>query len=283
MESQRKLRVAVILADTDFKSLPTDKNLYQIYGESILQITYHKIKDLFDKIIVVVNNFDQQAIYARLVGDDVLVNLDKNKTEVTAALTAFKACKKINADFAFVVRANMPLISKEAVGLFLENALDYNAVVARQANNFIEPFHALYRVTPMLNALAKASNDDKRLLYNALYYLDKIYCLPASEIIKVDPQLNTFLRVESDLDYQKAKEKLQGKTFRGRIKKAKKIAVAIEKEMETQSTIYFKAPGTEETHEVMYNKRTKKWSCDCRHYVMRATQCSHIIAAQEKL
>ena len=278
------MKIGILIADPEFKNLNTDKNLYQIYGESILQITYHKLKPFFDKIIVVVSSFDQVPVYSRFIQDEVVVNLEKSKNEVTAALTAFRACKKIpGADLAFVLRVNMPLVSLEAVNLFFQNAQDFSAVVSKQANNFVEPFHAVYRINSMLNALEKASNDERRLLYYALTYLDNIYYLPTAEIIKLDPQLNTFFRVESGIDFQKAKEKLQGKTYKGRIKKAKKIAVAIEKSMETQSTIYFKAPGTEETHELMYNKRTKKWNCDCRHYVMRATQCSHIIAAQAKI
>ena len=110
-------------------------------------------------------------------------------------------------------------------------------------------------------------------------YLTKLSFLPVAEIIKLDPKLQTFFTVESEIDFQKAREKLSGK-IRTRIKKAEKIRVEILKERETESTIYFKAPGSEEEHNVIYNKRTKKWNCDCRHFVMRGTFCSHILAAQ---
>jgi hypothetical protein len=52
--------------------------------------------------------------------------------------------------------------------------------------------------------------------------------------------------------------------------------------METANTIYYKVPGTEEDHEVTYHKRKNSWNCDCRHFSMKGTYCSHILAAQKK-
>ncbi|HIK00723.1 TPA: hypothetical protein H1016_04235, partial [archaeon] len=92
LQPQKKLKIAVLIADSDFTSLQNDKNLLQIYGESILQITYYKLKPIFDKVLVIVNSFDQQSIYSRQLGEDVLVNLNGNKNELTAALTALNAC-----------------------------------------------------------------------------------------------------------------------------------------------------------------------------------------------
>ena len=161
LQQQKKLKVAVLIADSNFSSLSTDKNLLQVYGESLLQLTYHRIRELFDKVLVVVNNFDQQSIYARQLGDDVLVNMDKDKNEITAALTAFQACKKIpGAEWAFVIKANAPLIEKKTVNLVLKSAKpESNAVIPQHANGTVESFHALYKIAPMAKALEHASND----------------------------------------------------------------------------------------------------------------------------
>ncbi len=284
LQPQKKLNIAVLIADSNFTSLSTDKNLLQIYGESILQITYHRIKELFDKVLVVVGSFDQQPIYARQTGDDVLVNLNKSGNELTAVLTALEACAKIpGTEFVFLARANMPLIDKKVVGLVLgKQNTDASAIIPLHANGNVETMHALYRIKPALRAFERAANDDKKTVAESLNYLEKIAYIPVSEVIRVDPQLQSFFRVESEIDFQKAKSKLQGKTFKGRIKKAEKIKGEITKE-ETNSTVYFKVPGTEEEHEVIFNKRAKKWNCDCRHYVMRGTYCSHILAAQNVL
>ena len=280
---QKKLRIAVLVAGSDSANLQNDKNLLQIYGESILQITYYRLKELFDKIFVVVDNFDKETIYARqLEGGEVIVNLNKVKNELTAVLAALNACAKIpEADSVFFARANMPLIDKKVVQFVLgkENS-EVSAVIPQHANGTVETMHALYKIRPALWAFERAALDEKRTIGEALNYLTNFSLIPVNEIIKIDPQLQSFFRVESEIDFQKAKSKLQGKTFKGRIKKAEKIKGAIVKENETNNTIYFKVPGTEETHEVVFHKRTKKWGCDCRHFVMRATYCSHILAAQ---
>ncbi len=277
----KKLKIAVLIADSNFTSLQNDKNLLQIYGESILQITYYRLKVLFDKILVVVNSFDQQNIYARQLGEDVLVNLNKNKNELTAALTALNACKNIpGAEFVFFARTNMPLIEKKTVELILrKQGAEQNAIIPQHANDEIESLHALYKIKPALRAFERAANDDKQTIAEALNYLTKIYFLPVSEVIKVDPQLQSFFKVESEIDFQRAKEKLSGK-IKTRIRKAEKIRVGISKRGETNTTIYFEVPGSEQEHEILFNKRSKKWSCDCQHFVMKGTYCSHILAAQ---
>lgn len=283
LQPQKKLKVAILIADSNFTSLQNDKNLLQIYGESILQITYHRIKALFDKILVIVNSFDQQNIYSRQLGDDIIVNLNENKNELTAALTALQACKNIpDTEFAFLIRANMPLIEKKTIELILSKKTENsNAIIPQHANGTIESLHALYKIKPVLRAFENAADDEKKEIAQALNYLTKISFVPVSEIIKVDPQLQSFFRVESEIDYQHVKEKLQGKVFKARIKKAEKIKIGIVKENETNNTIYFKVPGREDEHEVTFKKRAKKWNCDCQHFVMKGTFCSHILAAQD--
>ena len=278
----KKLKIAILIADSNFTTLQNDKNLLQIYGESILQVTYHRLKTLFDKILIIVNSFDQQSVYSRQLGDDVLVNLSENKNELTAALTALQACKKIpGAEFAFFARANMPLIDKKVVEMILQNQKDgFNAVIPQHTNGAAEVLHALYKIKPTLNAFERAESDEKTTILAALNYLPKISFLPVSEIIRIDSKLQTFFSVESEIDFQKAKERLQGKVFKTRIKKAEKIADRIIKERETENTIYYKVPGTEEEHEVLFYKRGKTWNCDCTHFTMKGTYCSHILAAQ---
>ncbi len=248
-----------------------------------MQITYHKIKELFDKVLVVVSSFDQQSVYERQIGGDVVVNLNKNKNELTAVVAGLQACAKIpGTESVFFARANMPLMDKKVVQLVLgkENP-ETSAVIPQHANGTVETMHALYKIRPALGAFERAANDEKKTIGEALNYLTKYTLIPVSEIIKIDPQLQSFFRIEGEIDFQKAKSKLQGKTFKGRIKKAEQIKGAIVKENETNSTIYFKVPGTKAEHDVVLNKRAKKWNCDCRHYVMRGTYCSHILAAQK--
>ena len=277
----KKLKIAVLIANSDFTSLQNDKNLLQIYGESILQITYYKLKPIFDKVLVIVNSFDQQSIYSRQLGEDVLVNLNENKNELTAALTALNACKNIpGAEFVFFAKTNMPLLVKKAIELILgKQTAEQSAIIPQHSNGTIESLHALYKIKPALQAFERAANDEKETVAEALNYLPKISFLPMSEIIKVDPQLQSFFEVESEIDYQRAKEKLSGK-IKTRIRKAEKIKTGIERERETETTIYLKVPGSEEEHEVLFNKRAKKWNCDCQHFVMKGTYCSHILAAQ---
>jgi len=52
-------------------------------------------------------------------------------------------------------------------------------------------------------------------------------------------------------------------------------------ELETSQRAHFKVVSNDE-HSVIFSKN-KGWSCSCRHFSIKRTPCSHIIASQEFL
>jgi len=67
-----------------------------------------------------------------------------------------------------------------------------------------------------------------------------------------------------------------------RLKKGEKAELLfgkVVKETETKRTVYYHVPGTEEVHNVRYNKRQNEWTCDCRFFAVTMKPCSHILAA----
>ena len=253
-----------------------DKALLEIYGETILEIIYYKLKTIFDKIFIVSNSYDQQSIYSKILSEDVLI--DSNKNMLSLMHTGLKACRSKSA---FVLSCGMPLVNKKVIPLILaKETPEIDAVVPRYANSKLEPLHALYKKDSTLKALEAAMNDERFKFEYMLENLGDVYYMPVGELMDVDPKLNTFVKINSEIDFEKIKENFKEKVLKKRLSKAKFLESKIKKDIETLHTIYFKVPGSEEEHEVRLNKRNENWSCDCKHFTMKGTYCSHILAAQ---
>lgn len=51
-------------------------------------------------------------------------------------------------------------------------------------------------------------------------------------------------------------------------------------ELRTTRSVYFKVQGDNADYTVKYDRRRKRWSCDCLHWVIRSKKCSHILASE---
>lgn len=54
----------------------------------------------------------------------------------------------------------------------------------------------------------------------------------------------------------------------------------VKKEIETNKRIYFKVLGETEEHSVIFNKQKNEFVCDCRYFIFKEKECSHIYACK---
>jgi len=54
----------------------------------------------------------------------------------------------------------------------------------------------------------------------------------------------------------------------------------VKKDIETDKRDHFTVMNGEEDHQVTFEKTKDSWSCDCRFYSLKLTDCSHIIACK---
>jgi len=267
-----KGRTAILLAGED-------KALLEFYGETLLEIVFYKLRPIFDKIFIIASSNEGKSSYEKLLSEDILVNQYKGNGVMAGVLTGLEACRNENA---FVAACDAPFINKKAVEIICSKQ-DYDAVIPRYVNGKIEPLHALYKVGPSIMAIENAFKDERFEPKGALANLENVLYLPVGELMDVDPRLETFFRVNSEVDLQVAKDRMQKKVLKGRIKKAERIKSGVSKTLETEYVTYFKVPGTDEEHEIRYDKRKDQWTCDCKYFAMKGNYCSHIIAAQKAL
>lgn len=54
----------------------------------------------------------------------------------------------------------------------------------------------------------------------------------------------------------------------------------VKKEIETGKRIHFKVFGETEEHSVIFDKEKNQFACDCKYFVLKQKECSHIYAAK---
>ena|GEM_PF-477724 len=270
---------AIILASHDEKGPTKNPALLKIYGENLLEITFYKLREAFERVIIIAGSQKQQAEYQKfLLNEETIANIYPENKALGALLTGLNFC---NSEYAFVASCNMPFLNKQVIQQILSKE-GYDAVIPQHPNSSIEPLHALYNAKAATRAAELSVKDFETKPEDFLKHMQNIFLIPTDQLKEADLALQSFFKVNSELDYSLAKQKLTKKVFSGRLKKARQIAPEISVEMETANSIYFKVPGTEEDHGVIFDKRKNSWKCDCKHFSMKGTYCSHILAAQKK-
>jgi molybdopterin-guanine dinucleotide biosynthesis protein A len=269
-------KTAVLLAD--FPGQNPGTPFLEVYGETLLERTFHKARAFFDKIFIVASSLRIKSDLERKLSDaDVILNL-KNKGLLGDILAGLKAC---TSDYAFIGTCNMPFLNKKVLNHLFSNLNETQAVIPKFVNGQIEPLHSVYKTQPTIRALQDAIGDDKKEAINFIQNISQVNYLPVGELSDFDKKLETFFKVKSEQQFSIVKDRFKKKVYNKRLKKADHLCSGIIKENETNNTIYFKVPGTDETHDVTFNKRKNNWICDCKYYTMKACYCSHILAAQK--
>jgi len=268
-------KTAVLLAD--FPGQAPGTPLLEVYGETLLERTFYKAREFFDKIFIVAGSLKEKSDIERKISDaDIVLNL-KNKGLLGDILAGLKAC---TTEYAFVGTCNMPFLNKKVLSHIFSGEKS-QAIIPKYVNGKIEPLHAVYKVGPSIRALQDAICDEKKDAIHFIQNLYQVHYLPVGGLSDFDSKLETFFKVRSEPELSIVKNRFKKKVYKKRLKKADEISSGIVKENETASTAYYKVPGTEESHLVTFNKRKDSWGCDCKYYTMKACYCSHILAVQK--
>ena len=256
--------------------LTSESALLEIHGDTLLELAFYKLRNMFDKVLVVASDPEKQSKFSKILMDEVLCDYSMYSNQLTQFLRGLKSCR---SETLFLASSNMPLLNQKAIDIILEQE-GYGAVVPRYVNGRLEPTHATYSVKPTYRSVQWALNDELYSFEAVLKNISNVNYLPVGKIMEVDPQLSSFFQVKSVIDLDTATSRLNSKVFKGRLKKARRLRPAIRKDMETATAAYYKVPGTEEEHEVRFDKRKGNWTCDCKYYAMKGNHCSHILAAK---
>lgn len=197
------MRTAIILAGGFSERFGQDKGLVQMAGKPLVLRVYERATKAVDEVIAVVSSTRQREAYSSLLpnGTRILVDIEDSQSPLIGALTGFADAR---GDHSILLPCDTPFISEEVVKLLFEISQRIDAAIPRWPNGYIEPLHAVYRTDSALTAAEEAIEKGGMRLLSMISLLKRVRYLSTEVIKKVDPDLITFLNINTPADLRNA-------------------------------------------------------------------------------
>ena len=193
------------------------KALLPLLGRPMISYVLDVARSVSDDVVVVVSSAEQaEAIEEAVDARGLLVN-DGDLGPPCPLRGLVSGLKAVENDVALALACDMPLVSARVLS-FLADVLSYmNAAVPRWPNGYVEPLQASYRVGPSIRAgeaLLRAGEDIA--MRSFLRALGRVRYVSTEVLRELDPDLTTFLNVNSQADLRKAETVLRARGKRAR-------------------------------------------------------------------
>lgn len=173
-------------------------------GKPLIHHIIHRIESLFDEVIVVLRNDEQRNIFSTKLSPSIKLVIDERdiNSPLVGALTGFKFA---SGEYSLLTACDTPLISFEVISFLLSQAQNYDAVIARWPNGYVEPLQAVYRTQKALQSSMQALNEGKLRMRDMIVHLNNPRFITTETIRKLDPQLKTFYNINTFADLVRLK------------------------------------------------------------------------------
>ena len=200
------MRSALILAGGRSRRMGfEEKALLPMGGKTLLEHAMDALDGVVDEIIISARDMQQQDLLKDYTkGYDVVLDSYQDVGPLSGILEGLIVA---NGEYVFVVACDMPYINSDVVELLFKSAEGHNAAIPIWDNENLEPMHAVYRTRPMAVETEKAILRNEKFVLSPVFYMqDLVFVNVDDEIRQLDPDLKTFVNINTPDDV----EKLQG-------------------------------------------------------------------------
>ncbi|MFA4956339.1 MAG: molybdenum cofactor guanylyltransferase [Candidatus Methanoperedens sp.] len=177
-----------------------EKALIDINGKPLIAFVIESLEKVVDEIIISVRD-EAQSELLKTIYPDMRYAYDKyeNTGPLAGILSGLSIC---NDKYCFIAACDMPFINEKAVNLLFSKCMGYDAAIPRQGDGFLEPLHAVYNRRVMLSETKKSLENHETTILAPISRLNVNY-VPFEEISKIDPDLTTFMNLNTSEDIEK--------------------------------------------------------------------------------
>jgi molybdopterin-guanine dinucleotide biosynthesis protein A len=188
-----------------------DKALVNLLGKPLLIHAVENVREVVEEVVICTNNEKRKAQYSKILKNHrvknarVLIDEPCNQTggPIVGILTGLIATK---ADYCFTLPSDMPLMQPKIIDYMFNSTKDSSAVVPMWPNGRLETLTMLLKkpeareIAKTLCTFGRTRSDD--ILRGALNIL---LISTADEILAFDPELKSFININSQEDLTKLK------------------------------------------------------------------------------
>lgn len=204
---------AIVLAGGDSKRLGSPKALLDFCGQSLIERIVESLKQTFDEITIVTDHPElYRGLPVRLTGDLLTEEQKSPLRGIHAGLSVS------DLPYQFVVACDMPLLNLELIAYMSQFAADYDAVVPR-IDHYFQPLHAFYNRT----CIGVIEEQIRKGCYKVTDFYSEleIRFISAAEIMRFDPEQESFININTWPDYDRTLKVLSEKGEIGQLGRRK--------------------------------------------------------------
>jgi molybdopterin-guanine dinucleotide biosynthesis protein A len=191
------VRSAVVLVGGEARRANGQEKYFFTYqGRTFIERLVDSLKEVVDEIILVARNPEQCRRFERIDGIRCINDLRTGLGPIGGLHAGSVAAQ---GDLIFVSACDMPCINPAVISYLFERIDDYDAAIPVWNPDMLEPLHAVYRKTALVNYL---ESHDSLSLRAMIMNLSARY-VPVDEIKKFDPDLLTFTNINKLEDLER--------------------------------------------------------------------------------
>ncbi len=178
-----------------------EKALIDIKGRPLITLIIERLEKVVDNIIISVRDRAQSELLEMSLARGYKFACDdqRNIGPVSGILSGLSVCEN---EYCFIAACDMPFINEDVVKLLFRRGEDHDAAIPRWDDGFLEPLHAVYRCAPMIRETRKAIERGETIILAPIFRMNVNY-VPVDEIRKLDPDLKTFININTVEDIRK--------------------------------------------------------------------------------
>jgi len=193
------LRTAIVLAGGRSSRIGVDKGLVILNEKPLVSYVVDRLESVVDEVILVVGSQAQVLAYEGF-GPRVVRDKIQGGTPLVGAYTGFI---EASGGYAFLTAVDQPLLDPRIVELLFKEAKGHDAATPTWANGWVEPLHAVYKTKPSAAAAKRLIEAGDKKLGLILRTLRDVVHLPIDEVKALDPELRTFMDIDTPEDLEK--------------------------------------------------------------------------------
>ncbi len=187
-----------ILAGGQSRRFGKDKTLEKLNGKSLTEILANKLLEVSDDVMIISKNsekFDFKNDKIRFLTD-----FTKKQSPLAGIITALKNARN---NKVFVISADTPFLKPALISFLAKYSDDYD-IVLTVVNEKINTLCGLYNVK-VADSFKKGFDAGKYKILDNFENFNVMYIDDISEIKKFDPELLSFININTKEDFEYAK------------------------------------------------------------------------------
>jgi molybdopterin-guanine dinucleotide biosynthesis protein A len=180
-----------------------EKALTDINGKPLISFVIEALEKVAGNIVISVRDKAQgELLEPYLHCCRFAYDAHENIGPIAGILSGLEACKD---EYCFIAACDMPFINEKVVRMLFMKSKYYDAAIPRWEDGFLEPLHAVYRCKPMIRETEKAIKNGETVILAPIFKLHVNY-VGMDEIKRIDPELRTFMNINTCEDIQELSE-----------------------------------------------------------------------------